>query len=112
MTRKEFSANFDAYMRSGSRSGIWIACPCVALIFGILFLSDLIEKHYGVDVSNVFNFSMLFVSLGGIVISAILLNAALIKKFGLQCPTCGCALAREDRRRKALLTGNCPKCGN
>jgi len=54
---------------------------------------------------------MVFLLLGVIIAIATWLNIRLVKKFGLGCPTCGCNLADKARRGKALVTGNCSKCG-
>jgi hypothetical protein len=112
MTRKEFSANFDAYMRSGSPRGIWIACAITALITATPLLSDFLEKHYGAGLSNVFLLITFFGLLGAVTVAAIALHIPLVKKFGLKCPACGCGLVDYDRRKKVFLTGQCPKCRN
>jgi len=52
----------------------------------------------------------MFLLLGLIVAITTWIRARLVKRFGLMCPTCGCGLIDKERRRKALVTGHCPKC--
>jgi len=42
----------------------------------------------------------------------ILQDGPMVRRFGLACPTCRRRLTSVDTRRKLLLTGNCPHCGN
>jgi hypothetical protein len=111
MTRKEFSDRYDASTRSSSLREVWIfLLAIVAIEAPTLFLTDFIEKHYGTTFSDIFLLLMLFLLLGMIIAITTWLSARLVKRFGLACPTCACGLL--ERRKKVLLTGRCPKCGN
>lgn len=112
MTRKEFSATYDAYMRQGSRLGRTIVGAILVVTIAGAFLANHIEKRYDLHrLDDVVAFSLLALMICG-AIALVWLDRLKAQKLGLVCTACNRSLTGKERRRKVLLTGNCPNCGS
>lgn len=112
MTRREFSSNYEACLRQGSKYGMATTGVIFLPIIAAAFLANYLQKHYEIgwldNAVAVFALCLFICA----IIAMILQDGPMVRRFGLVCPTCRRRLTPVETRRKLLLTGNCPHCGN